>query len=146
MLLYLYLHPIIPLHLARARSDRPLGHPPRLPAFTACLRFPPMLDSPMSSSHDTVSYFPHPVAPPFPPSTCPIISLSSPGFSRTGVPSSLCLPPPSASPPRPPAGLNRRPIPLPVLVGGVVFFVPPSPVHPPRPPCVPRRLLVLSEV
>ena len=66
-------------------------------------------------------------------------------FYHPGVPYSLCLPPPTSHPLPPPADLDRRPIPLTVLGGGVVFFFPPSPVHPPRPPCAPRRLLVSSK-
>ena len=104
--LYLYLHPLIPLHLAWARSDRPTGRRPGLPASTARMRFPTLLGIPMISSHEPVSAFPRPVAPPFPSSTYVIMSLSSLGFYRPGVPSSLCLPPPSARPLPPPDGLN----------------------------------------
>ena len=44
------LHPLISPHLAWAPSDRPHGRPPppRLPASTARLSFPPLLGSPRS--------------------------------------------------------------------------------------------------
>ena len=84
--------------------------------------------------------------PPLPSSTCEIRSLSAPGLSRTGLPYYIFLPPPSALPIPPPASLDRRPSPLSVPGGGVVFLILPSPVHPPHPPRVPHRLLVSSEL
>ena len=143
--LSLSLHPLLPPQLARARSDRLPGRRPRLPVSTARLRFPPLLGIPKSSLCESVSAFPCPVAPHLPSSAFTIRSLLAPGLSRPGVPSSLCLPPPSACPPPPSAGLDRRLSTLPVLGGGVLFFVPTSPVLPPCPPRVPHRLLVSSE-
>ena len=61
-----------------------------------------LLGSPRSSLREPVSAFPCLVAPHFPSSTCAIRSLSAPGFSSTGVPSSLCMSPPSARPLPPP--------------------------------------------
>ena len=46
----------------------------------------------------------------------------------------------------PPSSLDWRTSPLPVWSGGAVLLFPPSPLLPPRPSCVPRRLLVSSEV
>ena len=85
----LSLHPLLPPHLARARSDRPPGRLPRLPASIARLRFPPLLFSPRISSREPVSVFPSPVPPPMPSSTFTIRSLSASGFSRPEVPYSL---------------------------------------------------------
>ena len=51
-------------------------------------------------------------------------SLLAPGFSRTGVPSSLCLPPSNSRPLPLPAGLYQRPSLLPVPGGGVVLSLP----------------------
>ena len=66
------------------------------------------------------------------------------GFSRKRVPSSLCLPPSSANLP-PPAGLDRKPSPLPVLSGWrCVLLTLLSHVHPHRFPPRLCHLLVSS--
>ena len=89
--------------------------------------------------------FPRPVSPPC--CTWPLPrSLLAPGFSRTGVPSSLCMPALTSCPLPPPAILNWWPSTLPVPGDDAVSFFPPSPVLPPRPPHLPCRLLVLSKV
>ena len=123
--LSLYLHPLLPPHISRARSYRPPGRLPCLPASTARLQFPPLMVNPRSYSRDPVSTFPSLVAPPFMSSTFKISSLSDPGFSLPAVSYFLCLPPPSASPPPSPlpADLTRRTITLSVQGGDVVFFV-----------------------
>ena len=124
----------------------PPGWIPRLLASTACLCFPPLMGSPMSSLRDPVSAFPRPVALTLPYSICAINSLSATWFSRQGVLSSLSLPTPSTHPLPPSVGLDRRTSTLPVPGGGIVFFFPLYPVCPPSPHCVPRRVLVSSEV
>ena len=97
-LLYLSVQPILPPHLDQAQSDRPPGRLPRLLAYTASLRFPPLLDNPRSSSCKHVYAFPRPVDSHFTSLTYAIRYLSDPGFYRPGIPSSLCLIPPSARP------------------------------------------------
>ena len=129
---YLYLQPLPPPRLARARSDRPPGWRPILPASTARLHFPPLMGSPRSSSLKPVSTFSCLVAPlchPWPAKSGPCWSQGSPvqGYLRL----STCLHHLHAHSPLP-DGLNQRPSPLSVPGGGVMFFVPLSPVHLPR--------------
>ena len=64
--LSLSLHQLLPPHLVRARSDRPPGRRPHLPASTSCLLFSPLMGSPRSSSRKPLSDLPCPVAPPLP--------------------------------------------------------------------------------
>ena len=119
--------PVSPSHIAWARSDRPPGQSPHLPASTARMRFPPLLGSPRSSLREPVSPFPCLVAPPLTSSTFTIRSLSAPELSCPGVPFFLCLPPPSASPPLP--SCWPRPAAHSLAVPGWWSFV----IYPPAP-------------
>ena len=95
----LSLHPLLLPHIARVWIDHTPGQRPCLPACTARLQFTPLLFKPRSSSLYPVSALPRLGAPPFLSSTFKTSSLSAPGFSRPGVPSFLCLLPPSTPPP-----------------------------------------------
>ena len=99
----LSLHPLLtPSSLAFLRSDRPPGHRSCPPATNACLRFPPILGGPKEFPTRDVPTLSRLVTSPCLPQPVPRF-LSAPGFSCTGVPSSLCLihqPPPPPCQPR----------------------------------------------
>ena len=114
-----------PPSLAWSRIYRQPGWCSRLPAATAHLCLPPILGGPKEFLVRVIPDFPSTFAPPFRPRPVPR-SLSSSVFLHTGAPTSIWLSPSTSRllPPHP-AGLDRWPSPLPVLVGGVMF--PPVP-------------------
>ena len=142
----LFLHPLLlPPYLVRLRGNCPPGWRSCPPDATACLHYPPMLGGPNEFLAQAVHAFYRLVVLSCCPRPVPR-SLSTPGFYRPTVPSSLFLTPSPSHPLVSPACLGRRPSNLSIPGGGVAFFIPPSSFIPSRPPRVLRRLLVSSEV
>ena len=97
----------LPPSLAWLRNDRPPGRRSGPPVATARLRFPPMPSmAAQGVPNASRAYLPLSGCPPCRPLYL-TRSLSAPGFSRTGVPSSFYLPP----------STSRLLPPLPALTG-----------------------------